>query len=309
MSDKNNLTNPIAILPQNLKAEIQQSFIYAISPSAKVEEFPDGKILITITDKLGTTQAQLYKYEDLMAARDEAVASAAAAKISEDNASASEINAQTYAANANSSLQNVIELERKVETSENNVQTLTNNTIQAAQAASNDADRAERAAASASADAEIALNSKEIAVSAKNDTINAKDITVEAKETTVNAKNIAIDQARNSEAWAVGQRNGVNVQSIDVAYHNNAKYYAERAGIAKNDAEYAKQLANTFSTSAQTYAANAMRDANRAEQAAGQSGYMFFYINSNGDLIYERTNNVDVDFKLIDGDLILKEVV
>lgn len=36
---------------------------------------------------------------------------------------------------------------------------------------------------------------------------------------------------------------------------------------------------------------------------------MFFYINSNGDLIYERTNNVDVDFKLIDGDLILKEVV
>ena len=179
MSDKNNLTNPIAILPQNLKAEIQQSFIYAISPSAKVEEFPDGKILITITDKLGTTQAQLYKYEDLIAARDEAVASAAAAKISEDNASISETNAQTYATNANLSLQNVIELEKKIKVSENN-------TIQAAQAASNDADR--------------------------------------------------------------------------------------------------------------------------AEQAAGQSGYMFFYINSNGDLIYERTNNVDVDFKLVDGDLILEEV-
>jgi len=56
MSD-NNILTPLAILPRNLKAEIQESFIYAVSPSAKVEEFPDGKILITITDKLGTTQA------------------------------------------------------------------------------------------------------------------------------------------------------------------------------------------------------------------------------------------------------------
>ena len=31
-------------------------------------------------------------------------------------------------------------------------------------------------------------------------------------------------------------------------------------------------------------------------------------IDSNGDLIYERTSNVDVDFRLVDGDLILEAV-
>lgn len=45
--------------------------------------------------------------------------------------------------------------------------------------------------------------------------------------------------------------------------------------------------------------------ADRAEQAAGQSGYMCFYINSDGDLIYERTSNVNVDFSIVDGDLII----
>lgn len=37
---------------------------------------------------------------------------------------------------------------------------------------------------------------------------------------------------RNSEAWAVGQRNGVPVTSADETYHNNAKYYAQVAQSA-----------------------------------------------------------------------------
>lgn len=47
----------IATLPQSLKAEIQSSFIYAISPTAKIEELENGNYLITITDKNGTTTA------------------------------------------------------------------------------------------------------------------------------------------------------------------------------------------------------------------------------------------------------------
>lgn len=35
--------------------------------------------------------------------------------------------------------------------------------------------------------------------------------------------------AKNAEAWAVGKRNGVDVESGDPTYHNNAKYYAETA--------------------------------------------------------------------------------
>ena len=39
----------------------------------------------------------------------------------------------------------------------------------------------------------------------------------------------AADSAEDSEAWAVGQRGGVDVPSTDPAYHNNAKYWKDQA--------------------------------------------------------------------------------
>ena len=39
-----------------------------------------------------------------------------------------------------------------------------------------------------------------------------------------------------AEAWAVGQRNGVDVPSTDPTYHNNAKYYAEQARAITEEA-------------------------------------------------------------------------
>lgn len=41
-----------------------------------------------------------------------------------------------------------------------------------------------------------------------------------------NAENSALD----SEAWAVGQKDGTDVPSTDPRYENNSKYYAELAG-------------------------------------------------------------------------------
>ena len=43
--------------------------------------------------------------------------------------------------------------------------------------------------------------------------------------------------ANKAEAYAVGQREGVDVPSTDPAYHNNAKYYAEQAGQSLEDAQ------------------------------------------------------------------------
>ena len=43
----------------------------------------------------------------------------------------------------------------------------------------------------------------------------------------------------NSEAYAVGTRNGVEVGSSDVTYHNNAKYYASQTGADAQSAEAA----------------------------------------------------------------------
>ena len=53
-------------------------------------------------------------------------------------------------------------------------------------------------------------------------------------------------------------------------------------------------------------AADADTSADRAEQAAATAGYMYFHIDSNGDLIYHRTSNVDVSFYLADGDLYVR---
>jgi len=48
--------------------------------------------------------------------------------------------------------------------------------------------------------------------------------------TGVQMDNALLDMAEhNSEAWAVGERNGVAVGSDDVTYHNNAQYYAQQA--------------------------------------------------------------------------------
>lgn len=43
----------------------------------------------------------------------------------------------------------------------------------------------------------------------------------------LNSANLADDYAEDSEAWALGTRDGTDVSPSDPAYHNNAKYYAE----------------------------------------------------------------------------------
>lgn len=45
--------------------------------------------------------------------------------------------------------------------------------------------------------------------------------------------------AEDSEAWAVGKRNGIDVPSTDETYHNNSKYYSEMADASATLAEEA----------------------------------------------------------------------
>lgn len=52
----------------------------------------------------------------------------------------------------------------------------------------------------------------------------------------------------------------------------------------------------------------AEESADRAEQAAATAGFMDVEIDSNGHLIYTRTDAVDVDLKLVNGHLILEAV-
>lgn len=54
----------------------------------------------------------------------------------------------------------------------------------------------------------------------------------------------------NSEAWAVGTRDGEPVPSTDETYHNNSKYYAERAAVSETNAAASEANAAQSETNA-----------------------------------------------------------
>ena len=148
-----------------------------------------------------------------------------------------------------------------------------------AQEAAESASSAEDAARAAAQRADNASISKAAAEIAAADAERAKDTAQSAmsdaetaRDDAESAQAAAETAEEQAEAWAVGTRNGVPVAEEDEAYQNNAKFYAEFAG-----------------------------------QQAATGGFLFFEINSDGDLILTRTPNVPYDFRLEDGDLILEE--
>ena len=117
-----------------------------------------------------------------------------------------------------------------------------------------------------------------------------------------------IDADASAQAAQDAQTAAESARDAARASETAASQSESNAATSASSASQSAASASQSAASAQASATNAARDADRAEQAAGQSGYMFFYIDSNGDLIYERTSNVDVDFRLVDGDLILEAV-
>lgn len=88
--------------------------------------------------------------------------------------------------------------------------------------------------------AESAEDAEASATSASTNAANAATSATSAS----NSASAAAQSEEDSEAWAVGTRNGVAVQSTDPAYHNNAKYYADEAGGAVNDMQGATSSAD-----------------------------------------------------------------
>lgn len=59
----------LSSLTQNINAEISTGIIYAISPTAKIEKLPNGDYRITITDKNGTTTADIQSIDTFVQVR------------------------------------------------------------------------------------------------------------------------------------------------------------------------------------------------------------------------------------------------
>ena len=110
---------------------------------------------------------------------------------------------------------------------------------QAAQTATEKANAAATSAQNAASSEASANNANAAAQTAKTNAESAKTAAENAKTAAQNsafsaetsAQNAAQD-AEDAEAWAVGQRNGVDVPSTDPAYQNNAKYYKDLAQSA-----------------------------------------------------------------------------
>ena len=139
------------------------------------------------------------------------------------------------------------------------------NTASAAQSAKN----AEASAISAASNAQFAKESAELAAEIINNAyidVDAAAASAESAASSVNTikeseekikKNLdyTIDMIQNlegfnSEAWAVGTRNGVAVDSNDVTYQNNSKHWSDVARDTVVDFQSKLDLINVFATAA-----------------------------------------------------------
>ena len=99
----------------------------------------------------------------------------------------------------------------------------------------------------------------------------------------------AADQsAQDAEAWAVGQRGGVDVGSDDKTYRNNARYYAEQADeVGTEKAKLAESWAvGGTGTRADEDNDNAKHYAQLAAQGAEKSGYAWFDVHDDDGCMY-----------------------
>lgn len=104
-----------------------------------------------------------------------------------------------------------------------------------AQSASQSAQTASSAATSAASAETAAESAQEAAQAAKESAASSASAAAQDAQSATQAAAAAMQDADDAEAWAVGQRNGVDVPSTDPAYHNNAKYYKDQAQAVVGD--------------------------------------------------------------------------
>lgn len=127
----------------------------------------------------------------------------------------------------------------------------------------------------------------------------AEGYSTAAATSATEAANSATAASESASATAQSAREAAASATAAASSEANAAASASQAGDHATSA-------GLSATHAAESAAEALTSAERAEQAAKEAGYMFFYIDENGDLIYQRTSNTQVDFYLSEGDLYVR---
>lgn len=221
-----------------------------------------------------TPEPQEYWLEQMTELKTQTVEAALDAAASKADAETAEANAEAWATGGTggtpSETNNAKYYSEQAAASASSASSATGDAIAAKEAAVAAKDTAVQAKDDAVSAKNAAVTAKGDAVSAAGVASGAMDTAVSAKETAVSAKDMADTYRRDAEAWARGTRDHVPVVQGDEAWHDNAAWYKDLA-----------------------------------EQALQLKGYMYVYIDQNtGHLIYNATNNVDIDFELDEGRLI-----
>ena len=103
------------------------------------------------------------------------------------------------------------------------------NASTSAAAAAGSASAASGSAGAAAASAEAAAASETAAAGSASSAAADATAASNSKTAAAGSASTAGTKAQDSEAWAVGKRNGQDVPSSDETYHNNAKYWAGQA--------------------------------------------------------------------------------
>lgn len=116
----------------------------------------------------------------------------------------------------------------------------------------------------------------------------------------------ARDEAQAAQAGAeTAQGLAEDAQQAAETAQGKAEEAQAAAEAAQRDAAASKTAAETAQGKTEDAQDAAEDAAERAEQSAAVAGYMFFHIDDRGHLIYEHTVNVDVEFYLYNGHLIV----
>ena len=131
-------------------------------------------------------------------------------------------NSKYYADSAHASEINAAASETAAAASETNAATSENN------AATSESNAATSASNAAQSETNAATSESNAALSASNALTSANNAATSESNAATSETNADLS-SEDSEAWSVGQRNGVDVPPSDPTYHNNAKYWADIA--------------------------------------------------------------------------------
>lgn len=217
----------------NISAILQGTITRGIR-AAEVNE-TNGHLIFTLTD--GTEVDMGLIYDPNWSVEE---ANRVAAEVLRVAAEQGRVSAETARASAESNRETAEAAREAAEQAraDENTGIVAKATAQATAAAGSAATASEKATAAASSataageKATAAANSATAAASSASAAAISKSGAEAAKAAAETAQGAAETSADDAEAWAVGQRNGVDVAPTDETYHNNAKYYKEQAAAA-----------------------------------------------------------------------------